>query len=180
MTSPVPSDIGRLTTPRLLGMFINSGLMGSLIIQVYYYFCTFPNDRSIAKATVYAVFCLELVQTGLMAYSAYCDFGLGDGNLVMYRKDLQSWMTPTILLITGLIIAIVQIFYAFRLYSFSGSRIACGTITWVWLFYNLPPLRRKVSYSHELAMETVPPTRQLHSFCGWWEALVVMSRLQEP
>ncbi|KAJ7616657.1 hypothetical protein FB45DRAFT_1008083 [Roridomyces roridus] len=131
MTSPIPSDIAQLTTPRLLGMFINSGLMGSLIIQVYYYFCTFPNDRSIAKAAVYAVFCLELLHTGLMAYSAYCDFGIGDGNLIMYRKDLQSWMNPTMILLTGLIPVIVQIFYAFRLYSFSGSRIVCGTITWL-------------------------------------------------
>ncbi|KAJ7614823.1 hypothetical protein FB45DRAFT_1035624 [Roridomyces roridus] len=79
MTASIPSDIAELTTPRvgspsslellrgpflqLLGMLMNSGLMGSLIVQVYYYYCTFPNDRGIAKATVYAVLCLEFFRT---------------------------------------------------------------------------------------------------------------------
>ncbi|KAJ7619655.1 hypothetical protein FB45DRAFT_931340 [Roridomyces roridus] len=131
MTASIPSDIAEITTPRLLGILMNSGLMGSLIVQVYYYYCTFPNDRSIAKATVYAVFCLELFHTVVMAYAGYWDFGFGDGNLDNFLKRLQSWITPATTLMSGLIAAIVQIFYAFRLYSFSGSRIVGATITWL-------------------------------------------------
>ncbi|KAJ7636494.1 hypothetical protein FB45DRAFT_1055880 [Roridomyces roridus] len=118
MATSMPPSVAELTAPQLLGMMINSGLTGSLIVQVFHYYCAFPNDRVIAKTTVYTVFILELLDTALMGHSSYSIFGSGYGDFAgvpPLSSSWTSWAPGTVL--TALIAAIVQIFYATRLYT---------------------------------------------------------------
>ncbi|KAJ7627041.1 hypothetical protein FB45DRAFT_1082102 [Roridomyces roridus] len=110
-------------------MMINSGLTGSLIVQVFHYYCAFPNDWVVAKAAVYTVFILELLHTALVASASYSIFGSGYGNVAGVPSLSSSWTTwfsGTVL--TALIAAIVQTFYAARLYSFSRSKFVAGIV----------------------------------------------------
>ncbi|KAJ7616504.1 hypothetical protein FB45DRAFT_1034822 [Roridomyces roridus] len=119
------SNVSALTTPSIVGMMINCGLMGSLIVQVFHYYCAFPNDRVIAKTVVYTVFILEILHTTLMGCSSDGVFGSAYGHF----PDAPAWTTwVSATVLTALIAAIVQIFYAARLYSFSGSKIVTGTV----------------------------------------------------
>ncbi|KAJ7500069.1 hypothetical protein FB451DRAFT_1119217 [Mycena latifolia] len=120
MSFEIPPDIGRRTAPELYGMFFNYGLMGSLLVQVYHYYGSFPKDRTITKVIVYGLFVLELVQTGIMSYFAYTIFGSGYGNLEVFDKSALEWFPVCIL--GSLIAGIVQLFYAYRLHVFSGSK----------------------------------------------------------
>ncbi|KAJ7185995.1 hypothetical protein C8R46DRAFT_1062147 [Mycena filopes] len=113
----------------LVGMFFNFALMGSLVVQVYHYYGAFPKDRIMTKSLVYTLFVLELTQTGIMSYFAYTVFGAGYGNLDVFEKSALEWFPVCIL---GSIIAgMVQLFYAYRLHAFSGSRIAGGLVTFL-------------------------------------------------
>ncbi|KAJ7605559.1 hypothetical protein FB45DRAFT_486746 [Roridomyces roridus] len=129
MPTSMPMSTAELTTQKLLGMMINYGLTGSLIVQVFHYYCAFPNDWIVAKAAVYTVFFLELLHTGLMASSSYSLFGSGYGDvagLPALASSWKTWFSGTVL--TGLIAAIVQTFYAARLYSFSRSKFVAGMV----------------------------------------------------
>lgn len=108
------------------------------------------------KAIVYALFVLELAQTGIMTYFAcvrilefsaknsinffgcvfrYTIFGVGYGNLDVFDRSALEWFPVCIL---GSIIAgIVQLFYAYRVRAFSGSWIAGGLVTFVRLMPTL-------------------------------------------
>ncbi|KAJ7698279.1 hypothetical protein B0H17DRAFT_1006783 [Mycena rosella] len=129
MSSEIPPNIGQRTAPELFGMLFNYGLMGSLLVQVYHYYGSFPKDRTVTKAIVYSLFLLELTQTGIMSYFAYTIFGSGYGNLEVFDKSALEWFPVCIL--GSLIAGIVQLFYAYRLQVFSGSRIAGGAIALV-------------------------------------------------
>ncbi|KAJ7448363.1 hypothetical protein FB451DRAFT_1567285 [Mycena latifolia] len=126
MSFEIPPDIGTRTAPELFGMFFNYGLMGSLLVQVYQYYGSFPKDRTTTKAIVYTLFLLELVQTGIMSYFAYTIFGSGYGNTAVFDKSALEWFPVCIL--GSLIAGIVQLFYAYRLQIFSGSGIAGGAV----------------------------------------------------
>ncbi|KAK7045001.1 hypothetical protein R3P38DRAFT_2882054 [Favolaschia claudopus] len=107
-------------------MFFNFALMGSLLVQVYNYYQAFPKDRISTKCIVYILFVLELAQTIIMTYFAYTIFGAGFGNVETFDRSALEWFPVCIL---GSIVAgIVQIFYAWRLRSFSGSWIAGGIV----------------------------------------------------
>ncbi|KAJ7139085.1 hypothetical protein C8R44DRAFT_763872 [Mycena epipterygia] len=126
MSSEIPPNVGQRTAPELYGMLFNFGLMGSLAVQVYHYYQSFPKDRISTKAIVYVVFVLELAQTTIMSYFAYTIFGSGYGNLGVFDKSALEWFPVCIL--GSLIAGIVQAFYAYRLHTFSGSKFAGGAV----------------------------------------------------
>ncbi|KAJ7746164.1 hypothetical protein DFH07DRAFT_1063048 [Mycena maculata] len=121
----IPNGVGARTASELYGMFFNYGLMGSLVVQVYHYYGSFPMDRALTKTIVYVLFALELTQTGIMSYFAYTIFGSGYGNISVFNKSALEWFPVCILA------GSVQLYYAHRLYSFSGSKIAGGVVTFL-------------------------------------------------
>ncbi|KAL0957032.1 hypothetical protein HGRIS_003133 [Hohenbuehelia grisea] len=123
--APIPG-IGASTGPQLFGFFLNFTLMGALVVQTYHYYVSFPRDRAHIKAIVYSLFVLEMVQTVLMAYSAYKIFGSGYGDLDAFNEIQVDWFSVCIL--GAIIPGTVQAFYAHRLYMFSGSKIAGGIV----------------------------------------------------
>ncbi|KAK7471210.1 hypothetical protein VKT23_002619 [Stygiomarasmius scandens] len=119
--SNIPSNVGERTAPELYGMFFNYGLMGSLLVQVYHYYASFPRDKNGIKAIVYTLLTLELAQTIIMSYFAYTIFGSGYGNIAVFDKSALEWFPVCIL--GALIAGIVQLFYAHRLYRLFGSKL---------------------------------------------------------
>ncbi|KAF5365281.1 hypothetical protein D9758_005338 [Tetrapyrgos nigripes] len=121
MLRDIPSNVGERTAPELYGMFFNYGLMGSLAVQVYHYYSSFPADKKVIKAVVYTLLILEVAQTGIMSYFAYTIFGSGYGNLEVFDKSALEWFPVCIL---GSVIAgMVQLFYAHRIRLLIGSKL---------------------------------------------------------
>ncbi|KAJ7618050.1 hypothetical protein FB45DRAFT_1103452 [Roridomyces roridus] len=126
MSIPIPDNIGERTTPKLFGMFFNYGLMGALVVQVYQYYCAFPRDPKSTMALVYTLLLLELAETGMMSFHAYRVFGIGYGDLSALNDNTFVWLPAVIL--PSLTAAIVQTFYAHRVFRFTGFKIAGGGI----------------------------------------------------
>ncbi|KAJ7168901.1 hypothetical protein C8R46DRAFT_1268526 [Mycena filopes] len=86
--------------PRLLGLLFNWGLLGVLTAQVYIYHVSFPKDKAGLKALVYGIYLLDWAQTCSATYDAFqCIIG-----------------------------ATVQIFYGWRIWIFSKSKVVFGVI----------------------------------------------------
>jgi len=100
--------------PVMFGLIWNWFLMGTLMVQVYYYHLTFSKDSRALKALVYIVFLCDLAQTGIATQTAYYTF-------VVYYANPQVLTDPakTIIaqpLFDGIIGALVQGFYIWRIW----------------------------------------------------------------
>ncbi|KAJ7620419.1 hypothetical protein FB45DRAFT_839612 [Roridomyces roridus] len=102
-------------------MFFNWGLMGSLVVQVYFYYCAFPKDRRATKGIVYGLFLLELAETLVMCNSAYRIFGANYGDVAILNDSTLTYIPGIIL--PSFISLTVQVYYASRVRTLSGSRI---------------------------------------------------------
>jgi len=90
-------------------------LLGTLIVQTYYYYLSFKRDSKWLKALVYTILLLDLVQAGTSAHTSFHTF-------VLYYGDPRIVMLPnkTIIglpLFGGLVGGIVQLFYAWRIWA---------------------------------------------------------------
>ncbi|KAJ7473172.1 hypothetical protein B0H11DRAFT_2037485 [Mycena galericulata] len=115
-----------LAGPRLVGLLFNWGLLGVLTTQVYIYHVNFPKDRLTMKFLVYFVYLLDLAQTGSATYDAFQWFIYGFGNAPNLYLRYSGFLN--IPLLGSTIGAIVQIFYGWRIWSFSRSRIIFGLV----------------------------------------------------
>ncbi|THU80176.1 hypothetical protein K435DRAFT_764819 [Dendrothele bispora CBS 962.96] len=120
------SDIVWLTIPRLLGFAWNWGLMGALTVQVYIYHISFPGDRVIFKALVYILYLLEWAQTFSATYDAVHWFGYGWGNNDTLDQIYTEFLNIPIF--TSTIGAAVQIFFGWRIFTLSRSKVLFGFI----------------------------------------------------
>ncbi|KAJ7626805.1 hypothetical protein FB45DRAFT_669347, partial [Roridomyces roridus] len=110
----------------LFGMFFNYALMGALTVQVCEYYCSFPKDRTGVQVLVFSVFAAELLETGIMSCAGDTMFGSGYGTTPILAQATTTWLAEAIL--PTMITTIVQFFYAYRLYLFSGSWVVSGTV----------------------------------------------------
>ncbi|GAW02713.1 hypothetical protein LENED_004380 [Lentinula edodes] len=100
VVTPPPADVSRndiiwLAGPRLIGILFNWSLLGVLTTQVYIYYLNFPKDLKWHKVLVYIVYLLDWAQTCSATYDAFhC-----------------------------VIAAIVQAFFAWRIWRLTLSRI---------------------------------------------------------
>ncbi|KAF8918295.1 hypothetical protein CPB85DRAFT_73311 [Mucidula mucida] len=127
MTSPgkdlpeIPSDISLITGPTMIAICLNWGLMGVLLVQIFFYHVSFPKDSVTIKSLVYGLFVLDILQTALVTADAFHWFVFGFGD--MNRLDdtfLNSWDVP---LLDSVIALIVQCFYSWRIYVLQKSAI---------------------------------------------------------
>lgn len=121
VTVTLPADMAPIAGPLLLGYMFNWGLFGALSVQVYIYHVSFPEDRPLMKAIVYGVYLIELVQTILVAHDAFAGYAIGYGNLQALDSAQLEWLAVPVF--SGIISAVVQIFYGYRVYILSQSRI---------------------------------------------------------
>ncbi|KAJ7474319.1 hypothetical protein FB451DRAFT_1248606 [Mycena latifolia] len=103
----------------LVGTQLNWALLGTLTLQVYIFYISFPQECTWLKALVYTVYLLDIAQTAITSHFAFkvlCD-GWGDPTAL----SNLPWSSAAIPIGTGLVSASVQIFFAWRIYVLKGE-----------------------------------------------------------
>ncbi|KAJ7729817.1 hypothetical protein B0H16DRAFT_225706 [Mycena metata] len=115
------------TAPILAGTQANWALLATLAVQVYTFHVRFPNERRWIKILVYTVFPLELTQTGVSSHYAYWVLALGWGNTTALQ--ILPWSCLATPIFTGITAALVQIFFAWRIYLLMRKTVWACVIT---------------------------------------------------
>lgn len=106
--------------PYLIGNLLNYGLMGVLVVQVYFFTLSFPKDRTALKLLVYLVLCLEIAQTYLATYYAWDILVVGWGDVPHIAKP--NWSVRTQPPMAGSVSFLVQCFFAWRIWALGARR----------------------------------------------------------
>ncbi|KAF5350322.1 hypothetical protein D9758_012803 [Tetrapyrgos nigripes] len=106
--------------PVLIGALMSYLLMGTLIVQLYIYYMSFPDDRLFVRLTVYSVFVLDLVSTVAITNTVWLMLILGWGRFE--NLHLVDWGFTTVPLWTSLSSAIVQVFFSWRVWMLGSNR----------------------------------------------------------
>lgn len=112
--------------PPLVGFMLNWGLLGVLLVQVYLYHVLFPRDKIHFKVLVYGVFSLDCVQTAILSQDVFYNFVYRWGEASAFYTIGTGWFSFIIL--GGIISAIVQATFAWRLWLLTRSRILVGAV----------------------------------------------------
>ncbi|KJA23713.1 hypothetical protein HYPSUDRAFT_39549 [Hypholoma sublateritium FD-334 SS-4] len=116
---PIPADIAATTAPLLFGTLFNWALYGVLSIQTYIYYLHFPDDKIGNKILVYTCYIIEVVQTAMTSADLYFWFATGYGNVThLGNVNISPVDTPVL---CGIIAAIVQCFFAYRIFTLRRS-----------------------------------------------------------
>jgi hypothetical protein len=126
MSTPIPPNIQVSAGPLLLGYVFNWGLFGALSVQVYIYYMSFPKDRTSIKTLVFGLYLLETVQTILVTHDLFHAYAIGFGNLSQLESAQLEWLSVPIL--SGIVSCTVQMFFAYRIFLLSGSKVVGGII----------------------------------------------------
>ncbi|KAK0484810.1 hypothetical protein IW261DRAFT_1591128 [Armillaria novae-zelandiae] len=118
---PAGYPIVELTGPYIVGALLNWGLFGTLSVQLYLYYLAFPNDRRFVKCLVYGIYIIEFGQTMLIAHDAFTMFGYGFGDMDTLTRINLFWLIGPIM--SAVASGVGQVFYAYRIYILSKSRI---------------------------------------------------------
>ncbi|KAK0451653.1 hypothetical protein EV421DRAFT_1976493 [Armillaria borealis] len=120
---PVPAGypIQEQSGPYIVGCLLNWGLFGTLSVQLYLYYLAFPDDRRFTKYLVYGVYAIEFVQTMLIAHDAFAMYGYGFGDIDALTKLNYNWLYVPIM--SAIVACVGQVFYAYRIFILSKSRI---------------------------------------------------------
>ncbi|KAG2152521.1 hypothetical protein BD769DRAFT_1770340 [Suillus cothurnatus] len=103
--------------PVVLGALVATCLFGCLVVQTYVYYANFANDHRVIKFTVAAVFATQIAH--VMCVSAT----LWNTAVSAYDDPLKLQILPlaaaAIILFTGITGALVESYFAFRLWKVS-------------------------------------------------------------
>ncbi|PBK84778.1 hypothetical protein ARMGADRAFT_942994, partial [Armillaria gallica] len=105
----------------IVGCLLNWGLFGTLSVQLYLYYLAFPNDRRFIKCLVSGIHVIEFVQTMLVAHDAFATYGYGFGDMDALTRMNFNWLTVPIM--SAVAAGVGQVFYAYRIFILSKSRI---------------------------------------------------------
>ncbi|THU83177.1 hypothetical protein K435DRAFT_844132 [Dendrothele bispora CBS 962.96] len=125
---PVPQEVLLIVGPILVGTMISYLLLGIVFVQVYFYYMSFPNDRLVIKISVYSLFLLDIFQTIAISSTAWSFLCAGWGR--QENLHLTDWGFALIPMFDGVCSAIVQVFFAWRIYSL-GMQMPEKKIFWV-------------------------------------------------
>ncbi|KAK0480979.1 hypothetical protein EDD18DRAFT_1363582 [Armillaria luteobubalina] len=120
MPEPAPA-IEQLAGPFIVGFLLNWGLFGTLSVQLYLYYLAFPNDRRLLRNLIYGIYIIESVQTILVAHDAFTMFGYDFGDIHALTRMNSFWFTVPIM--SAVAAGVGQVFYAYRIFVLSESRI---------------------------------------------------------
>ncbi|KAK0241046.1 hypothetical protein EDD85DRAFT_948138 [Armillaria nabsnona] len=107
--------------PLIIAFLLHWGLFGTLSVQLYLYYLAFPKDRKITKCLVYGVYIVEFVQTMLFTHDAFAMFGYGFGDIEALIRMNFNWLTIPIM--SAAVAFVGQVFYAYRIFKLSKSRV---------------------------------------------------------
>ncbi|KAJ6464736.1 hypothetical protein C8R47DRAFT_67338 [Mycena vitilis] len=122
-------DVQLLAGPILFGTQFNWGLLGLLSLQVYFFHISFPKESVGIKGLVYTLFSLDLIQTGFATHFAYEVLVGCWGDPAVFVSF--PWTSCTIAIMAGLVSAIVQIFFAWRINTLKGNVLLVRVISWL-------------------------------------------------
>ncbi|KAH9916811.1 uncharacterized protein B0H18DRAFT_60302 [Fomitopsis serialis] len=122
LVTPLPLLAG----PQLLGAFFNWDLLGVITLQCYSYYDNFKTNRLSLKCLVLSVLIFEWVQTGLITADEMRIYVYDHGNVISVLAFHSTWFSVTIM--SGLISAVVQMFFAWRVFKLSRSRVLGGSM----------------------------------------------------
>ncbi|KAK0486440.1 hypothetical protein IW261DRAFT_797893 [Armillaria novae-zelandiae] len=164
---PVPAGypIEILSGPVIVGYLLHWGLFGTLSVQLYLYYLAFPNDRQFIKCLVYGLYIVEFVQTMLITHDAFAMFGYGFGDIEALTDIHFYWLSIPVM--GGLTAGVGQVFYAYRIFSLSKSRIIPIFVTCLSLICYVAALFTCV-YSFQAGNVTKLDNRKASIAIGIW------------
>ncbi|KAK0194323.1 hypothetical protein F5146DRAFT_430732 [Armillaria mellea] len=162
---PVPAGypVAELSGPIIVGCLLNWGLFGTLSVQLYLYYLAFPDDRRFTQYLVYGIYVIEVVQTMFITHDVFATFGYGFGDLDSLTANHLYWFTVPIMI--AISAGIGQIFYAYRIFVLSKSRILSIFIICI----SLPNFVASIFtgiYSFQAGSITRLTSRKLHVAAG--------------
>ncbi|CCM00167.1 uncharacterized protein FIBRA_02195 [Fibroporia radiculosa] len=112
--------------PQILGTLFNWGLLGVLNMQVYLYAVSFPRDPLFFKCMVYILLVYEWIETGLITASFFRVYLYNYGNPEAVIGFEYTWFAVPVM--GAIVSAVVQIFFAWRIYILSKLKLLAGGI----------------------------------------------------
>ncbi|KAF6746123.1 hypothetical protein DFP72DRAFT_781019, partial [Ephemerocybe angulata] len=149
----------------LLSYLFTYGLQGILIVQVYNYYISFPNDRLFWKILVYVVLFAELLQTILASIDAFHIFSSGWGKFQLLDDLNLLFLTPIMTLLVGLVCHCV---FAYRLYTLSGSKVVCIAVILLALLACGSGLAFGMILRISGSLSKVIHAKNIYLVCGLW------------
>ncbi|PBK82327.1 hypothetical protein ARMGADRAFT_1019660, partial [Armillaria gallica] len=147
----------------IVGALLNWGLFGTLSVQLYLYYLAFPNDRRFIKYLVYGIYVIEFVQTILISRDVFATFGYGFGNMVTLAENHLYWFTVPIM--STVAAGVGQVFYAYRIFVLSKSRIIPIFIICISLINSVASMFAGI-YGVQAGMIVKLNTRKMHIAVG--------------
>ncbi|KAK0234808.1 hypothetical protein EDD85DRAFT_969911 [Armillaria nabsnona] len=115
---------GHLVFMQLIGCLLSLILYGILCDQVYIYYLSFPEDNLTSKMVVYLLWLTETVQTATNIYYTFDTFCYNFENISGLDDVNITWFT--IIILSGFVGCIAQLFYAWQMYKFrKNARWLC-------------------------------------------------------
>ncbi|KAK0459316.1 uncharacterized protein EV420DRAFT_315030 [Desarmillaria tabescens] len=164
---PVPAGypIAKLTGPMIVAYFFHWALFGTLSLQLYLYYLAFPKDKKSTKYFVYGIYVAEFAQTMLVAHDAFAVFGYGFGDIEALTRMNSNWLTVPVMSAAAACVA--QVFYAYRIFILSKSRIIPIFVTCVSLTSSVAGIITGV-YSFQAGNITKLNNRKTSIAVGIW------------
>jgi len=116
------ADLLLSIAPIMFGLIWNWFLLGTLMVQVYYYYMAFPKDSKILKGLVYSVVILDLLQTALTTHASYFTFVVHYNNPKVLSDPARTIIAQV--LFDGVIGTLVQGFYAWRIWQLGVTMVS--------------------------------------------------------
>ncbi|KAK0236500.1 hypothetical protein EDD85DRAFT_1011338 [Armillaria nabsnona] len=107
---PTGNPIAEVSGPIIVACLLNWGLFGTLSVQLYLYYLAFPDDRRSLKYL-----------TMVVARDTFVTFGYGFGDVEVLTRMNYNWLTVPIM--SAVVAGVGQVFYAYRIFILSKSRI---------------------------------------------------------
>ncbi|KAI0311431.1 hypothetical protein OF83DRAFT_761819 [Amylostereum chailletii] len=102
-------------------------LLGISIVQLYIYHLSFPRERWMIQTTVYTIFALDIFQSVVVGASAWQTLCTGWGRPI--NLQFPGWTFTALPIVSSIVAAWVQIFYAWRIWQLGRWRIVpCAII----------------------------------------------------
>ncbi|KAF7289721.1 hypothetical protein MIND_01345500 [Mycena indigotica] len=121
MDSP-PFDATDTIGALVIGVIVSIMLYGISTTQTYLYFVRFPEDSNFLRLLVIFVWLCETVHAGIIGHVLYFYSVTNYGNPKSLLEKVPGTL-PVSIVITGVITALVQGFFAYRIWAFSTNRI---------------------------------------------------------
>ncbi|KAJ7743767.1 hypothetical protein B0H16DRAFT_1560547 [Mycena metata] len=113
-------NVATVVGPVFIGNILNWMFMGTLVMQHTYY-QNFPTDRIGVRILVYGLFLVDVAQTVILTHHGW--FFIVDAWGRENLFDVVPWSSTMIPILCGFVAATVQIFYAWRIWMLTTSRI---------------------------------------------------------